>query len=1021
MAPPNLVIAREAYAPPTLSTGAIVGIAIGGAIVIFAALAPLVFYIARRQDRRHAAAVDTLTGSPVRAQAGSPRRLRKKSLIAEPTFVPEVVMANPHSSLPVLPPVLSRPGSFTMGSFGGEGSNNGKGSGRNSADGRMQRPKSRSPEKQKGYDVYENRRKTSWIDEDALHGPRIASPKKAKRKASWLGTGLGRSLSRSLSFRKRAAELMASPTLPWPEAGFGKPTQSNSKGHPGNAIHDMHKAQTPMAPQPVLQQVAASPRKAYVHVSVPDPSRSPGYISRPPSNVIHNPRQRNSVALEAAEQLAGGARVPDPFTVNGPQTPGQVQRPPRMKQHATETELTEILRMTAERLQDGNRSARRQTMMVPGSGRSREDDYASLRGEPSYSGATSPAKSQKSAPAAIIYSELEGSSPAAQQLPVPTNTPRHTRQMSHVSMASMMSEPDSLVASRRGSQAEIQTALSSPSRAGRSTDPIPIPSPQGIESQQSRPYSTASSESSALSTLYSEEESSSRSPPISEMRLDRSPTDKERQAITKALSAYDTFNNRRRTSNRESQPSQQQPLEHGQSRSPQRTRKGTLGEIVPLAPRTLPSAPPADRKTPSELPNTRLSFTIHALDQHDDDPFVAKTPSPQPRLSKLFSPLPADQFKTPTPVVHVSEKTPTPSPTHRRVVLPPPQSLRAAASSPTLGGDGLAIERVPSPAVSEAGLSSVYDSYSYHDARAETETGSSSTATLITVPTASPSGRESRVGFRDPTSHIGGKSVEPSARKMETNRSPKFSIPVVRAPPSHRRRSSTLSAGSVYSQDQDELGPLKHAHPNTNTSIKSNGNGNNTHLTTATAVAELRRMNSAVSAVSGYSTATAAESPTLPALRGGGFSPGKKGGGARNYLALGTPSPSPPRGSSTRDSHSPGKKGAASGSPLRRGGVGRSRRGTVVGAGAGAELARVVLREGSGGNVGLKEGSGNGGNTEDGALKGPLLVTHAAKLVREEEAIARASIESLGLYDEKGFLRSTSPRRRDSGSPLSRL
>ncbi|KAJ2974291.1 hypothetical protein NUW58_g8704 [Xylaria curta] len=57
------------------------------------------------------------------------------------------------------------------------------------------------------------------------------------------------------------------------------------------------------------------------------------------------------------------------------------------------------------------------------------------------------------------------------------------------------------------------------------------------------------------------------------------------------------------------------------------------------------------------------------------------------------------------------------------------------------------------------------------------------------------------------------------------------------------------------------------------------------------AVAELRRMNSQVSCVSAHSTATTnITSPTLPALRGGGCSPGKKGatGGAKNYLSLGS-------------------------------------------------------------------------------------------------------------------------------------
>ncbi|KAF3061170.1 hypothetical protein GL218_03282 [Daldinia childiae] len=177
----SAIAAHETGAEMALSTGAIAGIAVGGAVLLFAALAPLLLKLARKQDQRRASVfpdVAVESGDTTTNEAG-PRRLRKKSFIGEQVAVmmdkdDEVGMEESRSrrsSLNVISPARTRPGSFS----GGDGS------ARGSVD-TQQGQKPRSPDKERGYDMYQHRRKTSWIDEDALHGPTVTSPKKSKQK-----------------------------------------------------------------------------------------------------------------------------------------------------------------------------------------------------------------------------------------------------------------------------------------------------------------------------------------------------------------------------------------------------------------------------------------------------------------------------------------------------------------------------------------------------------------------------------------------------------------------------------------------------------------------------------------------------------------------------------------------------------------------------------------------------------------------------------------------------------------------
>ncbi|KAI1495624.1 hypothetical protein F5X99DRAFT_425885 [Biscogniauxia marginata] len=1283
-------------ATSSLSLGAIIGIAIGGSVILFAALTPMLMMLARWQDRWRAEAAATIGAScPISSSTfadgstghdnpeessmdkGAPRRLRKKSVTSElydPTMVAVMAGARGRQSLPVLSPVVSRPGSLmNLGeAFAAVGA---RGDSRDGVAGDMVK-KQRSPEKQRGYMIYQHRRRASWIDEDALHGPSISSPGKknknatAKRNPSWVanfGRGLGRSLSRRFSVRRGAAGsshlVGRSPTLPYTEtrqhSGSASPSRSAADADEKlvvarEDVRSVRDIEEGIATAPAQHQhqhqnhhyqnqveTVGTPRKAYTPRSAdPSPKR--------PSNaaMLHNngnsnndiPGQRSTIVFDAAQRLAGGARVPMPMSMSMPASPvGPVGPRPqhrRMTQSNTDAELQAILRRTAERLQDGNRSARRQTMMQPATtsslpsspmrvpdGNASSRDRASAPGTPAggasgrydraaafSSKTSSPAKSHKSAPAVLAdnanvrAAELDGgslqvpgaSSVTAQSQDQSKTARRHTRQMSQLSQTSMVSEADSLVASRRGSQADmIQTPLSSPSRSGLATTTPPAnssqPHPQIRQlvavSEMQRPFSMASTESSALSTVYSEEEASlhHRSPPMSNGNLKasgakRSPipsTLMERQAMEQALSACDAFVKRSSQMSLDGVGGPKPPLDNSSaSPRPLRVRKGTLSQTAAASqdPQSSPKASTTrtaaattsheqQRKSPktgshATTPKTAgrpLSFTIHALDDAANDPFTVATPSPPPamttRLSKLFSPLPAkdgpgvsnpssprsqhspssksrpSEAQT-TPRPNGKDHTPTRSPASRpRVVMPPPHVLHAAATSgegaAAVGGGSRNSSTSSSRTsqASEGGLSSVYESYAHRNSSyssfsmygyggggganendedtgtVATSTARNSVVTMITVtdPTTaatsptrggsnssssngfSPSGRESRFGFR-------GRDILASSRQQQQQQrlsgivarpaaADGITITVksptsphhyhhqqqkqhLRTASSESHHSAASSSSSRYSQDEEEeaantVPPLLlpsrarpghgHGHGHHRSGAQHSVSITSSRYTrVASAVAELRRMNSQVSCVSTTSesapppssssasshgkkkTTTKDEkygegeaeenkkpqpqqpgaSPTLPDLRGGGFSPGRSGtrAGGRNYLALGvtatTTTTTPVAITAIQEKQQQQQDNSGATTTPARGSVAKAARDLEGGGWRGDEKDRTDAARSS-------------------------LMTHADKLVRQREADKRASVESLGLYDAQGFLKG-SPQRQSFLSPGSK-
>ncbi|KAI0914223.1 hypothetical protein F4823DRAFT_558235 [Ustulina deusta] len=1105
---------RSASSAITLSTGAIAAITVGGSVlIILVAVGPFLVYLSKRQDRRRAASCPASSLSFAEhgqfvedGDAIGPRRLRKKSVVSERVAYPGIKdveseggrgggESTKNFSLPHLPPVVSRPGTWRISGplsgnapwnngAGGDTNGDAGGSGsRAGADDSVHgEPMHRSPEKHRGYIINQNRRKTSWIDEDALHGPRVSPTKNTRRKSSWFsGNELTRTLSRHLSFRRFGApELARSPTLPCietsQEQGFGggmpeeslasRKTRSTGNAHP---LHEFAADIEPRFPvhQPIQQRgsLNSQPRAQREGAALP------------------SPQGHSNVVIDAAQQLAGRARVPSlDAGANG-------QRYSCFQQGSTDAELQAILRRTAERLQDGSQSARRQTLMLPtASSSSRLPDQTRRDPDQEYGwgrdGARpgdmtpSPAKSQRSAPAAMLYSELEGCSSRIKQGPSQNGSPwqthrrTHTRPISQVSPLSMRSEPDSMVAtpSRCSSQTEVShTLLPSPSRMAQTL----FSYPQQVLDPRS--YSPASEKSSALSTVYSEDESSPPMIPLEAKSVPDGGNEMEKRAMAQALRACDAFDGGQTPKGCDAG----NDGESNHNPQPLHMRKETLEQILPNPTQTVAvSAPaPKDGITQPEAgnsPQAMSAFTPQTVKATREDPFTTcQTPTrntPQ-RLSQVFSPLPAevpgDSMSPSVNEMRAPSETPTPSPSHRRVI-PPPYHLRPLTSSPTLGHSQdpqfhiQPPSREPSPVASESGLSSVYDSYRYSRYSDSVE-GSQvlarlSAATTLTVPPAEASPTESRwdediipvTSIKSRKNYCGMESGVGAPRSAHVN----WNNAVLRAgaythsvgtlkpsvvedgcvkmgytvedtlPRSQQPRQISLgdvsnsSGESAYSQDedgQDRLGPLMPFYPMTAASGKH-------AMRVTSAVAELRRMNSQVSCVSGYSTATTNiagdVSPTLPALRGGGCSPGKKGvdGGSKNYLALGNrPACGGGEGedsnaASKRDNAGSGRIGNGQNEEviapvgirdtvtLRKGRLGRSRGSTVVERfEQDLDRARQALRDSQGYNLQAISEASTSVNPHEPR-------THAVKLSQEE---GRKCLMGLGLYDDKGFLRNS--------------
>ena len=345
-----------------------------------------------------------------------------------------------HVSLPLIPRACSR-GHFHFGVSGGGG-------GGSSC--RWPGPPGRGPRMVEMGEV--GRRKSAWIDEDALHGPKVSGgkevvvkgeKKKSKRRGSW-------------PLRNRA------PTLPrvHPTVHGYPYMMSGARGESSEALPGESRPKTATGLE--YAQLRASSR------DLPQPPK--------PALVLNRERRiiRPSVTMG---YVYGASKIPTPI-ISPPTSP--IQSAPttpqrhRGRQRSTDSTLTNILRSTEERLREGS---------VSRTIRSRRATASPTR--------ASPGK---------VFGPREYGVPASRaRTPSPTKiaagepfTPGHKRQASQKSVSS---DTDSLVSNERP-VLDVPSGLTSPSRGQKKQEP----------EKQLAQTSARTSLSSELSTLYSEDE-----------------------------------------------------------------------------------------------------------------------------------------------------------------------------------------------------------------------------------------------------------------------------------------------------------------------------------------------------------------------------------------------------------------------------------------------------------------------------------------------------------------------------------
>ncbi|GKT41109.1 uncharacterized protein ColSpa_01290 [Colletotrichum spaethianum] len=418
----------------------VLGIAIGGGVLLFICLAFLLIALAGRRHRAVARARSATPGArldleseggSIRSPSPRPRRLTKQKP-GEAYAHMEEIQGKPYRSLSSL--VLTR---SKTNAFGGSAETVGG--------------------QQRGGHI---RRNNSWIDEDAIHGPRVQND--------------GRRLSVRDSF------ILRTPTLP---DLFGHGNKEDFK------FPDDHTNYSIQQPRPV---------------SLP---AQRGHAPRAPL--------QRTASYEMAEKLAAAARGSVPPSAQnfqgalGPQVPRLVPLQ-RLRHKTTESDLAEILRSTEERLQNGtpsnSRPATRQRAASASAGSSVKTQHASPTKSNSPVKAQSPFKApspKKSQSPIRSHSPVKSQSRGA-RTPSPSKrmvvsmlieTPDHRRNISQCSAAS---DADSLFGETTPDVEHMSpTGLSTPSRRSDHNSPT-RPAENGVSIE-----SPGSDASSSLSTLYS--------------------------------------------------------------------------------------------------------------------------------------------------------------------------------------------------------------------------------------------------------------------------------------------------------------------------------------------------------------------------------------------------------------------------------------------------------------------------------------------------------------------------------------
>ncbi|KAH6636994.1 hypothetical protein F5144DRAFT_646743 [Chaetomium tenue] len=288
--------------------------------------------------------------------------------------------------------------------------------------------------------------KPAWIDEDALHGPKVSGggKKKNKGRGSW-------------PLRNRT------PTLPRVHhTVHGYPyLMSGARGESSEALLGESRPKTATGLE--YAQLRASSRD----------------LPQPPKPALVSNRERRAIRPSVTMgYVYGASKIPTPI-LSPPASP--VQSAPttpqrhRGRQRSTDSTLTDILRSTEERLREGS---------VSGTNRIRRATASPTR--------ASPGKVYGPREYGVPVSRARTPSPSKIATGEPF-TPGHRRQASQQSVSS---DSDSLVGEQRP-VSDVPSGLTSPSRAQKKQEP---------ERQLLPAQSTRTSLSSELSTLYSEDE-----------------------------------------------------------------------------------------------------------------------------------------------------------------------------------------------------------------------------------------------------------------------------------------------------------------------------------------------------------------------------------------------------------------------------------------------------------------------------------------------------------------------------------
>ncbi|OLN86927.1 hypothetical protein CCHL11_04547 [Colletotrichum chlorophyti] len=426
----------------------VLAIAIGGGVLLFICLAFLLIALAGRRHRARARAGSATPGviegesaSDEGSQTHSPRprRLTKPKPVVYTDMVE--IQGQPHRSLSSL---FNVPRSKTLSV--------------------STTPAETASGQQRGGYL---RRNNSWIDEDAIHGPRV------------------------------------------------------QKGDRRLSVQDDFILRTPTLPELLIYKEDSDEQFcndiASYYIQQPRPASLPAQRGQPPRLPL--PR---TASYELAERLAAAARGGVAPSQQGP----RLVPPQRLRHKTTESDLAEILRSTEERLRDGTPSNSRPATRQRGTSASAGSSVQTPRGSPTKP--NSPSKTQslfknisptRSRPPSKTYSPgkehplshvsqtvdtaaLRARTPSPQKRAnVPTSMQTPQRHKRNISQCSVVSDADSLFGeTTRETDHMLQTELSSPSRRSDHDSPV---NAIKLDDRCMSLESPASDASSSLSTLYS--------------------------------------------------------------------------------------------------------------------------------------------------------------------------------------------------------------------------------------------------------------------------------------------------------------------------------------------------------------------------------------------------------------------------------------------------------------------------------------------------------------------------------------